>query len=320
MPFCAPVPGLTNVLTVDLEEWFHIDERLIPAGEWDGLPSRVEENTRALLALFDACGVRATFFTLGWAAARHQGLIHEIHERGHEVATHGYLHASVAAMSAEEFAADLGAARRAVEGCTGEPVLGYRAPRWTLGGAPGAGRRGRASGVVGPALDLLIREGFRYDSSLAPIVHIGDPDWPRDPYRIDRPGGSIVELPPLVGRRFGVPLLIAGGWALRTVPNQTLLREIEARNRRGAPAVIDVHTWEFDPDPPRVRLPFLYRFAHYNGLRGYGAKLEELLRSVPWSPARDWVGSQIESPKRAARIARSVPSTSPSTSTSAAGE
>jgi len=99
-----------------------------------------------------------------------------------------------------------------------------------------------------------------------------------------------------------------------------LLREIEARNRGGAPAVIDVHTWEFDPDPPRVPLPLLYRLAHYGGLSGYRAKLEELLKSVPWSPARDYVLSQGESPNFAARIARAVPSASPSTSTSAAGE
>lgn len=281
------MPGLANILTVDLEEWFHIDEALIPAGEWDRLPSRVEENARALLALLDTCGAKATFFTVGWTAARHQALIHEIHERGHEVATHGYLHASVAAMSAEEFAADLRAAREAVEGCTGEPVAGYRAPRWTLGGHPGGGRRGRASGMVAQACDVLIREGFLYDSSLAPIVHIGDPDWPRDPYRIDRPGGSILELPPLVGRRFGVRLLFAGGFGLRRVPNRVILREIEARNRAGFPAVIGVHTWEVDPDPPRIRLPFKYRLAHYGGLAGFPAKLEELLRSTTWSPARD---------------------------------
>ena len=282
------MPGAANILTVDLEEWFHIDEAVIPAGKWDRLPSRVEENTRRLLALLEACGARATFFIVGWSAARHQALIHEIHERGHEVATHGYLHASVAAMSAGEFAADLRAAREAVEGCTGEAVVGYRAPRWTLGGVPGAGKRGRASGIVTPAMDVLIREGFLYDSSLAPIVHIGDPDWPRDPYRIDRPGGSILELPPLVGRRFGVRLLFAGGFGLRRVPNRVILREIEARNRSGFPAVIDVHTWELDPDPPRIRLPFKYRLGHYSGLAGFPPKLEDLLRSTTWSPARDY--------------------------------
>ena len=282
---------IPNILTVDLEEWFHIDERLIPPGEWDRLPSRVEENARALLDLLDACGARATFFAVGWVAARHQGLIHEVHDRGHEVAVHGYLHQAVAPMSSEEFRADLRAARQAVEGCTGEPVLGYRAPRWSLGGAPGGGRRGRASGIVYGALDVLIREGIRYDSSLAPIVHIGDPAWPLDPYRIDRGGGSIMELPPLVGRRFGVRLLFAGGWALRRVPNRILLKEIARRNRRGVPAVIDLHTWEMDPDPPRVRLPFMVRLAHYGGLKGYVGKLREILSDLPWAPAREYLTS-----------------------------
>ena len=316
-----PIP---NILTVDLEEWFHIDERLVPAGAWDGLESRVEEDTRTLLALFDACGVRATFFVLGWVAARHQGLISEIHERGHEIATHGYLHRAVAGMTAAEFRADLRAARQAVEGCSGGPVLGYRAARWSLGGVPGGGRRGRASGAVTEALDILVAEGLRYDASLAPIVHIGDPSWPRDPYRIERPGGSIVELPPLVGRFYGVTLLFAGGWALRSVPNRVLLREIARRNRRGVPAVIDVHTWELDPDPPHVRLPFLHRLAHYGGLRGYRRKLAELLKSLPWSPARDHLArppaASIGSPNRAARSARSEPSTIPFASTSAAAE
>ena len=297
---------IANILTVDLEEWFHIDERIIPPGEWDRLPGRADENARALLDLLDACRVRATFFAVGWVAARHQGLIREIHDRGHEVGVHGYLHAAVAPMSAQEFRADLNAARRAVEGGTGEPVVGHRAPRWSLGGAAGAGGRGRASGVVTAALDVLIAEGFRYDSSLAPIVYIGDPAWPHDPYRIDRPGGSILELPPLVGRRLGVRLLFASGWALRRVPNRILLKEIARRNERGAPAVLDLHTWEMDPDPPRLPLPFRFRLAHYGGLPGYRAKVRELLAAVPWGPARDYLAGAsspalpIESPTRTA--------------------
>jgi peptidoglycan-N-acetylglucosamine deacetylase len=317
---------LANILTVDLEEWFHIDERIIPPGDWDRLPGRVEENARAVLDLLDVCRVRATFFAVGWVAARHQGLIREIHERGHEVAVHGYLHRSVASMTADEFRADLRAAIEAVEGGTGETVLGYRAPRWSLGGEPGKGRRGRASGVVTAALDVLVEAGIRYDSSLAPIVHIGDPAWPRGPYRIDRSGGSILELPPLVGRRFGVRLLFAAGWALRRVPNRCLLKEIARTNLRGEPAVVDLHTWELDPDPPRVALPFHYRLAHYGGLEGCGDKVREILTAVPWGPARDYLAgaappsAAIESPKRAARSARSEPSTRPSASMSARPE
>ncbi len=275
------------ILTVDLEEWFHIDDAVAPPGEWDRLPSRVEENTRLVLSILEARRARATFFALGWVAARRPDLLREIRERGHEVATHGYLHRSVAAMPEAEFRSDLRRAMEAVTGATGGPVLGYRAARWSLGGAPGAGRRGRASGVVTAALDVLIREGIRYDASLAPIVSIGDPGWPRDPYRIDRPAGSILELPPLVGRFLGVPLLFASGWALRRLPNRVLLEEIRRRNAGGHRAILDLHTWEFDPDPPRMRLPFKYRLAHYGGLRGFRAKVEELLDRLTCVPARD---------------------------------
>src|SRR5436309_12927328 len=99
-----PIPP--NILTVDLEEWFHIDDRVIAPGEWDRLPSRVERTTRATLSLLEQCGARATFFALGWVAARHQALIREIRERGHEVATHGYMHRSIAEMSDEQFMTD----------------------------------------------------------------------------------------------------------------------------------------------------------------------------------------------------------------------
>jgi polysaccharide deacetylase family protein (PEP-CTERM system associated) len=286
------VPGPLNILTVDLEEWFHLDESVVPPGEWDGLPSRVEENTRALLDLLEARGARATFFVLGWVAARHQGLLRAIRERGHELATHGYLHRCVAAMTETEFLSDLRRAREAVEASGCEPVRGYRAARWSLGGIPGGGRRGNASGLATVALDALIREGFRYDASLAPIVHVGDPAWPTDPYRIDRPEGSILELPPLVGRFLGIRLLFAGGWALRRVPNTVITKEIARRNGRAAPAVIDLHSWEFDPEPPRIALPFRYRLAHYGGLGRFRAKVEDLLGRSTWVPVRDYLAAR----------------------------
>lgn len=286
------MPDLLNILTVDLEEWFHLDERVVPPGEWDGLPSRVEEDTHRLLDLLEGHGARATFFVLGWVAARHQGLLRAIRERGHELATHGYLHRCVAAMTETEFLCDLRRAREAVEASGCEPVQGYRAARWSLGGFPGGGRRGCASGLATVALDALIREGFRYDASLAPIVHVGDAAWPTDPYRIDRPAGSIQELPPLVGRFLGVRLLFAGGWALRRVPNRIIMREIARRNGRAAPAVIDLHTWEFDPEPPRIPLPFRFRLAHYGGLARFRAKVEDLLGRSAWVPVRDYLAAR----------------------------
>ena len=285
-----------NILTVDLEEWFHLDEAVIPPGEWDRLPSRVEANMRVLLDLFDEAGVRATVFVLGWVAARQQRLVRDIAARGHELATHGYLHRSVSQMTTQEFRADLRQARQAIEAAADASLTGYRAPRWSLGGRPGGGRRGHASGVVIGALDVLIEEGMRYDASLAPIVSIGDSAWPRDPYRIERPAGSIVELPPLVGRFFGVPLLFAGGFALRCLPARAILREVARRNTRGAPAVIDLHPWELDDDPPRAAMPLKYRIAHHAGLRGFRARLRDLLPRLDAGPACDWLAASASSP------------------------
>jgi len=262
---------------------------VIPPGDWDRLPSRIETTTRLLLSILEARGARATFFALGWVAARHQDLVREIRDRGHEVGVHGYLHRSVADMTDEEFRADLRRARDAVEGATGERVNGHRAARWSLGGVPGGGRLGRASGVVTRALDVLIAEGVEYDSSLVPIVSIGDPSWPRDPYRIDRPAGSIQELPPLVGRFLGVRLLFGSGWALRRVPNRVLLGEVARRNRLGIPVVLDLHPWEIDPDPPRIDLPLKYRIAHYGGLHRFRAKLEDLLDHLTCVPVREYL-------------------------------
>ncbi len=72
-----------NCLTVVVEEWFHVCgvERLAHE-KWDDLPSRVVETTTDLLDLLDSCGVRATFFILGWVASRYPDLVRDIVKAG----------------------------------------------------------------------------------------------------------------------------------------------------------------------------------------------------------------------------------------------
>ena len=77
------------------------------------------------------------------------------------------------------------------------------------------------------------------------------------------PAGPIIEVPPLVADRFGQVMPMGWGWGLRMSSPRRVLRAIEAVNRAGAPAVLTVHPWELDPDPPRVRLPARLQFAHY---------------------------------------------------------
>ena len=123
-----------NALSVDVEDWFQVGafETVIDRANWDSLECRVECNTDAVLALFDDAGVKGTFFTLGWVAERYPQLIRRISEAGHEVASHGWDHQRVFAMTPAAFAADIARTRAVLEGLSGHPVTGYRAPSFSI--------------------------------------------------------------------------------------------------------------------------------------------------------------------------------------------
>ena len=140
---------MRNALSVDVEDWFQVGafEKVIARDAWEKLPRRVERNTDRVLELFEQAGVKATFFTLGWVAARHPGLIRRIAEAGHELASHGWDHRRVFTLDETEFRADLERARYAIEdagGCSCQRLsraeLLDRRPHAL--GAPGAGRAG----------------------------------------------------------------------------------------------------------------------------------------------------------------------------------
>jgi polysaccharide deacetylase family protein (PEP-CTERM system associated) len=186
-------PHVVNALTVDVEEYYHGVEFTQALGV-DGirqLPSRVVAQTEHLLDLLDAHGARGTFFTLGVVAQRQPRLVRQIAERGHEVASHGWDHTPVRGLGPAEFRADLRRARHALENATGHPVLGYRAPNYSIGpDTPWA-------------FAILAEEGHTYDSSVHPIVHdrYGTPDARRDRARgRDQPTAGRRLLPALSGR------------------------------------------------------------------------------------------------------------------------
>src|SRR3954470_11659945 len=124
---------MKNALSVDVEDWFQVGafETVIARDSWETLPRRVEHNSDAVLALFEEAGVKATFFTLGWVAARHPALIRRIAAAGHEIASHGWDHKRVFTMNEAEFRADLERARAAIEDASGHGLKGYRAPSFS---------------------------------------------------------------------------------------------------------------------------------------------------------------------------------------------
>ena len=267
-------------MTVDVEDYFQVSafDGCVSRLRWPEFESRVCRNTERLLEILDEAGVRATFFVLGWVAERYPSLVRRIAAAGHELASHGYEHRLVYAMSAREFREDLRRARSVLEAAAGQPVLGFRAPSFSI----------MRESLW--AFDVLIEEGYVYDASIYPVRHdrYGIPDWPRHIERVDRPAGSIWELPGTTVRICGINLPIGGGGYFRLLPYGWTTRGIEWVNaHEGQPAIFYLHPWEIDPEQPRLEASFLSRFRHYRNLEHTEGRLRRLLQTFRFGAVDD---------------------------------
>ncbi len=264
--------GAGHVLTVDVEDWYHpLDPD--PAA-WPGREDRVRRSTGRLLELFAQAGATATFFVLGDVARRHPGLVREIAGAGHEVASHGMLHRFVYRQSPAEFEADVRGSRDLLQDLAGAPVVGYRAPYFSIT------RR------TPWALGVLRGLGFRYDASIHPVHNhrYGIPDAPRLPHRTAE---GLLEIPPSTFPLAGVNVPCGGGAYFRLVPyaaTEAMLRRLE---RAGEPIVFYLHPWEVDPGQPRVAAPAGLRLRHYWALDRTEARLRRLLATFRFRSVRD---------------------------------
>jgi polysaccharide deacetylase family protein (PEP-CTERM system associated) len=268
---------MKNALSIDLEDWFCAYNLRIAMDEWDRRDLRVVPNTHRILDLFDRHSVQATFFVLGWIAERVPGLVQEIEERGHEVATHGYSHTLLTEMTPAEFEADLCRALEITRRLVTQPILGFRAPSFTI------------TNKTLWAIDILARNGIKYDSSIFPIgLHpeYGMRDAPLGIHRI----GAIAEVPMSVARLAGRNIPCSGGGYFRVFPyaiTRFLLRQC---NREGRPAVFYLHPWEVDPGQPRMQLSFSKSLRHYMNLDKTLARLDHLLDDFEFGPVQEVLG------------------------------
>lgn len=266
---------VTNALTVDVEEWYHIcdAEPFIAPADWPSLPSRLQTCLDLLLADLAMANSRATFFVLGDAAARTPRAVPAILSAGHEIASHGYSHTQVYKMSPEEFSADLDRSVRILKEQGAGDVRGFRAPEWSI----------RRNSLW--ALDVLARRGFLYDSSIYPIRIIGMPAARPGLWRASSANGRpLIEWTPPVRRIMGENVPFSGGLHLRLLPYKTIARWIRELNGRGIPALVYIHPWEMDPDPPRVKLGGIKRFVHYARIGAARQKLTRLLSDFRFAP------------------------------------
>lgn len=256
--------------TVDVEEYFHPTALApyFPASEWDALERRSPAIIARLLRFLDDRGVRGTFFFVGWLAEKEPEMVRDVAEAGHEIASHGHEHELVGRLGRDGFRDSVRRSRAALEEITGSPVIGYRAPSFSI--VPG----------LEWALDILVEEGYRYDASLFPISQhptYGYPEADPDPHWIDRPAGRLAEFPATTARVFGRVWPASGGAYFRLLPPALVRRGLAQAGRRCHPGMFYIHPWEMDDWVPEVRAPRLQIFRTFGGRKKTWDRLDRLL-------------------------------------------
>jgi polysaccharide deacetylase family protein (PEP-CTERM system associated) len=300
------------LLTFDVEDWFQVEnfKQYIPFSSWSSYELRVEKNTYRILDLLDEVNVprsypisealnfespasptsdlgplssgsvKATFFVLGWIAERLPHLVKEIHDRGHEVASHGYAHELCYRQCFRELEEDLQKSKKLLEDIVGARIYGYRAPSFSINN---------------DSLKIIEDSGYLYDSSYNSFglhsrygkISLNGNERNGIAHKVS---DSFYELPisnlrllnrqsPIKNQQLVIPW--GGGGYLRLIPFPIFIWGIQSILKRGRAYLLYMHPWEIDPDQPRVHdAPRFYKFRHYVNLNKTHSKLTELFTSL----------------------------------------
>ena len=270
-------------MTIDLEEWYHAEYVKDKANRNDG--DFVKEDLTRTLALLQEAGVKATFFVLGEIAERYPELIPMIRKDRHEVAFHAFYHEPLRKKTAEAFRLEIDKFNAVVD----QPCNGFRAPSFSL------------NNQTKWALRVLDETGFKYDSSIFPTKTplYGVRRAPTGPYRpsledvsVEDEDANLWEFPPLVYPFAGFRLPTAGGFYLRLLPLYLIKKAVKKANKRGDPAVIFVHSWEVNPEAPKLKLGLYRSFVTYHNIEETSARLKHLLSGFEFTSIEDYMKEQ----------------------------
>jgi len=271
---------LKNILTIDLEDWFHAnyEKDIIENGK--NYESRVEGNSIKILEYLSKYNAKATFFVLGSVAEKHPDLINRIAHAGHEIASHGFGHQLVYLQSEEEFREDLKNAVEAVKNAAGIQVRGYRAPSWSI------------TEKSLWAWDIIQELGFSYDASIFPVKNFmyGMPDAPRFAFKPEhnKKKYDFIEIPTSTLRIGSFNIPFSGGFYFRILPYTIIKFCIKMLNKEEKPAIVYLHPREIDPKQPRIKLSFLNSFIHYWGIKNCEKKFQKLLKDFSFTSIIDY--------------------------------
>lgn len=269
------------LITIDVEDWFQVEnfKGCIPYSSWSTCELRIERNTNLLLDSLDEINaegpstsspLRCTFFVLGWIAERLPKMVEAIHNRGHEVASHGYFHNLCGNMHVKDLQEDLLRSKELLEDIIGNKVWGYRAPSFS---------------IDAKVLELIRECGYLYDSSYnsfglhgrygkLEIENCKTGTWKP----VFEPVAGLYELPISNLCLRGQTLPWGGGAYFRLVPEKLFQQGVRHLLQRWGTYVMYIHPWEFDPAQPHVQAVSAFRrFRHYTNLHKTLPRLKKLI-------------------------------------------
>jgi polysaccharide deacetylase family protein (PEP-CTERM system associated) len=276
--------ALKTILSFDVEEHYRIEAAKgvpLATGMEEHCRERLDASTNWLLDLLAAHGTQATFFIVGEIAGHNPALVRRIAREGHEVASHGWDHRRVHHFTPATFAEDVARSKKTLEDVTGEAVVGYRAPTFSI------------MRETAWAIDVLAEVGMAYDSSIYPVHHdrYGVPAAPRTPFLAQGERRTLLELPPATLRLLRMNFPMGGGGYFRLFPQwvtEWALRQTE-RQCRPAVAMLYFHPWEFDGEQRHLPLGRLASLRTYVGIGRSPGRLSSLLGRYRFSRAIDVV-------------------------------
>jgi polysaccharide deacetylase family protein (PEP-CTERM system associated) len=256
-----------NILTFDVEEWFHIldNDSTKTEAQWSGYEKRLDRNMERIFELLERNKQKATFFCLGWVAKEYPHIIRNIYDQGYEIATHSDRHQLAYEQNRKDFAEDLKRSIGSIEEITGTKVRAYRAPGFSL--------KQENKWVF----EILVENGIEIDCSIFPAKrsHGGFEEFGyAQPAFVNINGTRLKEFPintyPVVGKN----LIFSGGGYFRLLPYPILKHCME----HSSYVMTYLHPRDFDSEQPMIEdLSAVRKFKSYYGLKGALKKLERLI-------------------------------------------
>lgn len=278
-----------NILTFDVEEWFHLldFDATRTEDKWGEYEVRIHENMDRVFRILEETDTKATFFIIGWIAKTYPEVVKKIAEK-YEIGSHTMTHQLVWQQSPQEFKQDVDASIKLLQDITGKPVKYFRAPGYSI----------RES--EGYAFDTLAELGIEIDCSVFPAKHAhgGMPSFPKAaPSIIEHNGTMIKELPVTLGKVVGKNLIYSGGGYFRLFPYGLIKRLTE---QNGDYNMAYLHPRDLDGGQPVLEgLPLIRRFKSYVGTKGAETKLRKYLTDFKFTDIAtankqiDWNKAQI---------------------------